>query len=177
MVKRLQWHEPAAYRRGLHLEQEAENPWGSVKRVSICAVLMLVLRGFVELGHWHNGQFPNRPSWPISIALAAILGVAVGYLLPRILLFLPGSIVILSEKGVNNNVLLGEAVAVKFLPWDKIDHARIWRQSVRGREFAVLSLIDSNGAELATYALRDRPGIAEIEAYFRQHGKSCEHLS
>ena len=129
----------------------------------------------MELGHLHNGQFPNRPGWPFSIALAVVLGVIVGYWFPWFMSLLPGSIVILSKKGVNNNVIRGEAVAVKFLPWDKIDHARFWKQSVRGREFTVLSLHDSDGKELATFALGERPGVAEIEAYFQEQGKTCDH--
>ena len=119
-MSRLQWHEPAAYRRGLHIEHEAQHPWRTVRNVAICVIALLAMRGFVEVVHLRNGQFPNRPGWLLSIPLAAIMGVIIGFWLPRLLLWLPGSIVILSKKGVNNNVILGEGAHINFWPWERI---------------------------------------------------------
>jgi hypothetical protein len=172
-VKQLRWHEPAAYRRLLFSEEERAHPWRVIGYIAAACVGLLALRGIVELGHLQNGQFPNRPGWPASIALAAVGGIVIGYLLPRFLLLLPGSIVILSEKGVNNNVI-GKGVMVRFWSWERIDHALIGSQTIRDREFSVMSLYDSHGDELVTLALRDSPGVAEIQQYFREHGKTCE---
>jgi hypothetical protein len=173
IVKPLRWHEPAAYRRLLFYEQGRAHPWRTIGQIAAAGFGLLILRGVVELGHLQNGQFPNRPGWPASIALAAALGIVIGYLLPRFLMLLPGSIVILSEKGVNNNDL-GKGLSIRFWSWERIDHARISSQTVRDREFTVMSLFDNNGNELATLALRDLPSVAEIRAYFREHGKSCD---
>ena len=140
--------------------------------MAFCAAAILAVRGFVEVSHLRHGQFPNRPGWLFSIALAVILGTVVGYWLPRLVLLVPGSIVILSEKGVNNNVV-ATRVSMTFWPWELIDHARFGRQTVRGRAFPVLTLYDVNDAELATFALRERPTRPEIAAYLLEHGKPC----
>jgi hypothetical protein len=160
----------------LYLDDEAANPWRKVGRVAFCAAAILAMRGFVEVVHLRHGQFPNRPGWLFSIALAAILGTVVGYWLPRLILLLPGSIVILSEKGVNNNVI-ATSVSVKFWPWELIDHARFGKQTVRGRAFSVLTLYDDNDTRLATFALREHPGHSEIAAYLLEHGMLCRDES
>src|SRR5690242_13359631 len=68
------------------------------------------------------GSGPHPPGWELTVAIAAGVAFFAAYGLPALMSLMPGSIVILSDKGVNNNVHTGRGWSIRFWPWEDIDH-------------------------------------------------------
>ena len=92
------------------------------------------------------------------------LGIAlfVAYVLPRIVGLFANSIVILSEKGVNNNTV-GHGVRVRFWPWSEIAFCYAWTESLNNDQYPVLSFCDGSGIVLTTLARSEKIPLSEIE--------------
>lgn len=159
----LKWHEPAAYRRAAHRVSLLE----SIKFAAIVFVVVIGIRGLVEIRPNPN---PNRPSWAASVLIAAAAAVFFAFGFPALLSFLPNSIVILSRKGVNNNIV-GKGAKIHFWPWDEIASCAIATESFGQRGFRTLSLLGANGTELATFGMAEQPTNEEIAEFLRAHGK------
>ncbi|HLJ55237.1 MAG TPA: hypothetical protein VKT77_09365 [Chthonomonadaceae bacterium] len=166
-MKPLQWHEPAAYRRAKHYALERSNPWRSAGFAGVAFLVMLALRAMAQ-----HGPDAHPPPWPQSVAVAAVLALVVAYALPALALLLPGSIVILSEKGVNNNVMAGRGWSIRFWAWDKIARAAIEPDTAGGRTYRTLALYDAGGGRLAALAIPDRLDAAEIDAFLSRYGNA-----
>lgn len=165
-MKQLQWHEPAAYRRAIFYSNERKDPTSSLKLAGFVFLLMLGLRLIVP-----SQPDAHPPGWPASLALAVGVALVVAYGMPALMSILPGSIVILSEKGVNNNVMTGRGVNIRFWPWDKIAYGSASAETVGGRTYELLSFYGHNEELLWTAAVAGRPPMWEIEQYLLQYGK------
>ena len=113
----------------------------------------------------------HPPPWPTSIAVAAGVAIFAAYGLPALMSLLPGSIVILSEKGINNNVNTGRGWSIRFWPWSQIAYLSTTSDTAGGRPYKVVSLHDTAGAILVTLAMSERLTVEEIEKYLSVHGK------
>ncbi len=164
-MKRLQWHEPVAYRRAVVRQNERTNCWESIK------YLVVVFAGIIGFRAYLGWSQPNgnQPAWGVVIAIAAVASIAI-YFVPRLFALLPNSIIILSDQGVNNN-LVGPGVEVRFVPWAQIGHAVATTVSLEGRTYPALQLRAPDGRLLGTFGLRETPTVEEIRQFFRQHGK------
>lgn len=169
----LQWTEPPAYRRAVAWAADRKHAWKALYPVTAIFVGILAVRGLVEFFHWTGGNYPNRPGWLPSAGIALAGAIAFGLVLPRLLLYLPNSNVILSEKGINNNVV-GRGTRVTFWSWDKIGYGRVEFVDANGMEYPVLTVYAVDHAIVATLGLRAQPTPSEIAAFFRRHGKELD---
>jgi hypothetical protein len=168
-MKQLQWHEPAAYRRAIFYSNERKDPASSLKYAGLVFLVMAGLRLIVP-----NTPDSHPPPWAASLAVAAGVALIAAYGMPALMSILPGSIVILSEKGVNNNVVTGRGVGIRFWPWERIAFCSASADTVGGRTYELLSFYGPDRELLWTAALAGRPPMWEIEQYLLQYGKRLE---
>lgn len=99
-MKNLSWTEPTAYRRAVYRESMLNNPWKQVLLAIVVLVGIMGFRVYQELTQ------PNgAPSWPLATAIAVAGAFFFALFVPWLQALLPCSIVIFSEKGVNNNIV------------------------------------------------------------------------
>lgn len=166
-MKELQWHEPAAYRRGIYYENERHDPLSSLKFAGTAFLIVLGLRFLAGFG-----PDAHPPPWPPSVGVAAGIALFAAYGLPAIMSLIPGSIVILSDKGINNNVLTGRVWSIRCWSWDEIAACASYTDTVGGRAYPVVAVLDHDGETLVTVALAPRVSLPEVEAYLVAHGRT-----
>ncbi len=173
LMKQLQWHEPAAYRRALFLARMRSHPMKSQSLAFAAAVFaaMLALRAIVD-----RNPEAHPPGILPSIAIALMIALVAVYGLPLFITLLPGSIVILSEKGVNNNVILGWGVRIHFWAWEKISYCVAGVQTVNGNSYQIITLHGSNDEALTTVALAQKPTLNDVAAYLASRDKPFHNL-
>lgn len=128
---------------------------------------MLALRAFIGFARPN----PNLLGWGPITLLAILVGFVVAYALPFALGYLAVSLVILSGKGVNNNIV-GHGATIYFWPWDKIGYCSFGQKTTGGRSFACLFLHDHHGEVMAALALADKPPQEEIQSWLHELGKA-----
>lgn len=161
----LQWHEPSAYRCALARQNKRERFWGSLKFVAFIFIVMIGVRAMGESGSSH----PRLPGWLPTLLIASGVAVLLAFVLPWLLLRLPSSIIILSEKGVNNN-LIGPGVKIYFWTWAEITSCSVSAVTIGERSFRTFGLHGANGQVLATFGVGDKPTAEEIEQYLNFYG-------
>jgi hypothetical protein len=166
-LESLQWQEPPLYRRAMYYESARQKPLEAIGFAIFVFAAMLILRVLAGAG-----PEAHPPAWEFSGLLALVVALVMAYLFPELVLRLPGSIVILSHKGVNNNAMTPRGWRISFWAWDKITYASTNVLRVGMHNYRVLNLHGLNGEKLVTLGLRDRPSLKEIEGYLRAHGKS-----
>ena len=167
-MKDLQWHEPAAYRRAIFYENEKQDPLSSLKFAGAAFGFMLGLRFLAGTGP--DAHPP--PWWPHSVGVALAVAIFAAYGLPGLMSLLPGSIVILSDKGVNSNKIAGRGWIIRFWPWDEIAYGSLTTDTAGGKVYQVLCLHGADNHVLATLALSPRATMHQIQPYFSANGKS-----
>jgi hypothetical protein len=165
-VDQLKWHEPRAYRRALFRESERRNPWDASKFAAGAFALILGLRVMAGLGRAN----PNLPGWLPTVGIALAVAVFAAFVLPWLISLVSISLVILSEKGINNNII-GRGATIYFWPWDRVACCSTSVTSVGGRSYRTFSLHDDQGDVLATFGLPETPTAEEIRDYLQRHGK------
>jgi len=173
-MRELQWHEPAAYRRAIYYENERKDPLISLKFAGIVFVVMLGLRYFVGL---RPDPDAHPPGWGVTAAIAAGVAVFTAYGLPAMMSLMPGSIVILSDKGVNNNVHTGRGWSIRFWPWEEIDHLSAHMDTAGGKAYQVIALHGSDDAALVTLALGTKTTLQDVEEYALRRGKQLAKVA
>lgn len=164
----LQWHEPRAFRRAEYRDRQKKNPWESPRTAALCFGVILALRGLAGMR-----PNPNQISWGLTVLLAAVVGLAVAYLLPFALGYLSVSVVILSEKGVNNNIV-GHGATMYFWSWDEIARCTLGEAVRGGKSYPCLLLHDHEENLMACLALAEKPTPQEIRAWLQHYGKFAE---
>lgn len=113
---RLTWVEPRAY----WLKRQEGTGW-TLKTQTLYA---FGLFAFAVLVRWGSSMQPaqrNNPvNWPVFISIAFPLCMLIGYGWPQAAKFLSSSNVIVSEKGINNNIQVGTMVRVQFWQWSSL---------------------------------------------------------
>lgn len=163
----LQWHEPRAFRRAEYRERQQRNPWESPKTAVICFAVLFALGAFAKLGKPDN---PNMLTWPWLAILSAAVGIGIAYLLPLMLGFMAVSLVTLSEKGINNNIV-GYGATIYFWSWDNISDCSFGEKTTAGKSFPCLLLHDHQGRVVAHLALAEKPSPEEVRAWLQRHDK------
>jgi len=166
--KEIQWHEPAAYRRAMARQLQRKNPWEALKVTGFVFAGMMGLYAYVRFVPPPN---PNRPGWLVATGIAVLTGVFAGYMFPWLLLLFPNSIVILSSKGINNNIV-GHGVKIRFWAWDRVAACQIRIDTHEGQPFRTITLLNDADQELATFGLREKPTVDEIRDVLATYGKS-----
>ena len=165
-MNQLLWHEPAKYCRAKYSQMEALAPLRSVKFALFTFFFILGCRW---LGGLHPAPDMHPPGWSISTAMAFGIALFVAYILPRIIGLFANSIVILSEKGVNNNTV-GLGMRVRFWPWNEIAFCYVWTEALDGDQYSVLSLCDGSSIVLTTLARSEKIPLSEIERVLHAYG-------
>lgn len=165
-MERLQWNEPASYRRAVARQRERQIPWESIKGAAFLFFVCIAARGSAEMGRPN----PNLVGWGTTLVLAATVALLVAFGLPRLLLLLPNSIVILSDKGINNNII-GHGASLRFWPWSEISSCEISTVTLAGRQYRTLTAHDTNGREIASFGLKARPTTEELKQLLTRYEK------
>jgi hypothetical protein len=165
-MKDFQWHEPASYRRAISYENERRNPQASAKFAGVAFAIVLGLR-FI----FGRQTDSHPPAWSASVAIAALIALFAAYGLPAVVSLLPASIVIFSEKGVNNNVMTGRGWNIRFWPWEQIAYCTVGVDSAGGRTYEVIYMHAVDNRLLATLAFTDRSVPVQINDFLHAHGK------
>lgn len=165
-MKAFQWHEPASYRRAIYYENERSDPGDSAKFAGSSFLIVLGLRFLAGLG-----SNAHPPAWPVSIGVAALIALFTAYGLPTLMSLLPGSIVIISDKGINNNKMTGRGWQIRFWPWEQIAYCTVSMDSVGGKTYEVISLCAEDGHVLVTLAFTDRSASEQLNDFLRANGK------
>src|SRR5258708_5677504 len=132
----------------------------SIKLAGIVFVVMLGLRLLVGL---RPDPEAHPPGWAVTTAVAAGVATFVAYGLTALMSLMPGSIVILSYKGVNNNVHTGRGWSIRFWSWEEIDHLSAHMDTAGGKTYEVVTLHGSENSVLVTLALGHKTSINEVE--------------
>ena len=158
-MKQLLWHEPARYSRAKYSQMESLAPMRSVK---FALFTFFVFLGFRWLGGLHPAPGMHPPGWAVSTGAAVGVAVFAAYVLPRLVGLFAKSIVILSEKGVNNNTI-AHGVTIRFWPWSAIAFCYVWTEALYNDHYPVLSFCDDCGIVLTTVARSEKVSLSEIE--------------
>ena len=162
----LLWHEPAKYRRIKFRQAEKANPLESIKLTLFSSIVLLGLRWLVG---FRPAEGARLPEWPAVFGASIGLGIFVAYGMPRLEGLFANSIVILSEKGVNNNSVWGGAT-IRFWAWEKIAFCYHWREELNGEAYPVLSFCDSDSIVLSTLCMSRSVPIEEVAALLELYG-------
>ena len=161
------WHEPKAYRRAIFYENERARPLDSAKFAAGVFAIMLGLRFIAGL---RQDPAAHPVAWNTMVWLAAGVALFVAYGLPAIVSMVAPSIVIVSDKGVNNNRFFGRGWRIQFWEWDRIGLLVIGSEAFGDRTFRVVTLYDCDGAFLARVALADGVTPGDLERFAAKHG-------
>jgi hypothetical protein len=167
-METLQWHEPSAFRRAEYRDRQKQKPWEAPKTAAICFGVILGLRGLAGMR-----PNPNMLSWGWIALLAAGVGLGIAYLLPFALGYLARSVVILSEKGVNNNIV-GHGATIYFWSWDEIAYCTLGEPARGGRSYPCLLLHDHQRTLMACLALAEKPSPDDVRAWLQSNDKFAE---
>ena len=170
-MKQILWHEPAKYRRRKYKEKEEKYPLESVKFALFAFVLILALRGLSGI---HPAPDAHPPEWGLTAGIAIGVAVFAAYILPRFIGLMANSIVILSNKGVNNNIV-GRGMTIRFWAWDKISYGYIWTEKLYDEYYPVISFCDADERLLVTLGLDKNADMHEIEMVLKENGKTLRY--
>ena len=134
-MKAFQWNELASYPRAIYYEKERSDPEDSAKLAGSSFPIVLELRFLAGL---RSNAHP--PAWPISTGVVALMALFAAYGLLTLMSLLPGSIVIISDKGISNNKMTERGWQIRFWPWDQIAYCTVSMDSVGGKTYEVLSV-------------------------------------
>jgi hypothetical protein len=166
--RRLQWTEPAAYKRERHRKAAAGRPPDYVPWLIALGLTALMIGASV-----YRREPYVAGSWPLTVLLA----IAIPF---GLMLFLRwttsafGDTVILSEKGINRNGFEGAAAVVRFWPWDRIARCTIHTVEAEGKPLRLL--FAHTGADRSGHGFAIAPAM-DPEAVVRTveaNGKACE---
>ena len=141
--------------------------------MKFAAVAFLFIVGVRVWGEFENPN-ANLPDWGTTLVIAAVLALLLAFVLPRLLLLLPNSIVILSKKGVNNNIVVADGVRNRFWLWHEISFCSIAIETLGERRFETFSLYDLDGRVMATFGLPSKPKIEELAQMLRLYDKPLQ---
>ena len=164
-MPQLLWHEPREYRRAKYNQLEKHNPWQSVR---FACFTFLAILGFRFLAGLRPERGAHPPEWLLSIAMAFSIAIFIAYILPRMVGVMANSIVILSEKGVNNNSVWG-GVTIRFWQWSRVAFCYIWTEHVNNKPYPVLSFCDPQGIVLTTLCCSDKVPLPEVEQFLNTY--------
>lgn len=85
---------------------------------------------------------------------------------------LPCSVVIISDKGVNNNTVFGRLVRIEFFPWSHISRVIVATVVFEDRAYPVIALYSHDGQHLVTLGLKKSPTLDQLAEYLEQ--RDCE---
>jgi hypothetical protein len=147
------------------MKRERENPWESLRFAGAVFLALILLR---YLGGRTN---PNLPGLPQTLLISLAAAFVIAYAFPWFLLLLPNSIVILSEKGVNNNII-GRGAAIRFWPWSQIAYCTLSSMGTGRKVFRILTLHSDDGNLLERFGIPNNPPDDEIRSLLKRYGKT-----
>lgn len=171
-MEAIQWHEPRPFRRARFYQSEKANPLAAIKTAGISFLVLLGLRLLVEIGPKREGQ--NPPGWMAIVGMAIPVSLFIAYGLPFCLSFISISRVVLSEKGINNNII-GVGATILYWPWEAISTFELKPALLGQTEYQTLCLLDAAGNQLAEFCLVGPQQIEGITEWAEAKGVAVEH--
>jgi hypothetical protein len=147
-------------------QQSNQTKWTPFKHAGFVLAVCLGARATGGM----EGANPNLPGWLPTIAVATAIALVLAFALPWLVARMGNSLVILSDKGVNNNIV-GRSVSIRFWPWDEIAFCTIANVSLNGESYRTFRLHGAQGQVLATFGVGSGPSVDQIEEMLRIHGK------
>lgn len=166
-MSQILWHEPRAYRRAVYYDNERVRPLDSARFALGAFAILLGLRFIAGL---RPSPDAHPLAWGPMVGLAAGVALFVAYGLPLLLSFIGPSIVVISDKGVNNNRFFGVGWRIQFWAWDRIGLIGVGSEALADQLFRVVVLLDPDGAFLARLALADNVTPGDLERFAAEHG-------
>jgi hypothetical protein len=109
----------------------------------------------------------NTPiNWPIFLGGAFAASQLIAFLWPRLIRLLSASHVIISEKGINNNLQFGTRFDFRFWSWEKL--GSVGASVLEGQDILVLRAPD--GSEIERLGLRSKPNRDQIKQAVEHFG-------
>ena len=159
----MQWTEPKQYWRS-KLQQNFPREHG--KQVLYGLGVFVSLAGIRYLSSLMPDQQGKPFSWGSTFLIAFIGALVIAFGYPELSRFLSASHVIISKKGVNNNLQLGGSVRVHFYDWNEISAV------VAGQDQgqSVIRLLDADDQVLTTLALSDKVTLNQVQSAVQSSG-------
>jgi len=148
------WEEPSAFRRAVARQAGlSHNYW---KSLGITTTLSLVAFGF---SIYHQNFIG---SWQITLVVCLGIAFVIGFCIPYFLQFAPCKMVV-SPKGVTQNVMQGGGTSQTHWPWEKISHITDETISIEQQEFEVIRvhLLSGGVEDFALHPQIDRERLAQ----------------
>lgn len=169
--RNLVWDEPRRYRRAVDFAGFRSDHRESLK---FAGSAFLILSGLRWLAGFRPRPDYNPPAWPIFLPIAAIIALAIAFVLPPLMMLLGSAVVVISDVGINHNVMWGRGWRHNFHPWDEIGRCELGQKAVDGQTYTTLTVLDREGRELRTVAVSPKVSRAELEREFSRRGRRLE---
>lgn len=161
----LAWDEPRVYRRNQNSREMRVFSVETLKTIGVVAGCLIGLRFLVGLNPRPSGV---HLSWPNTVILAIVVGVIASVIAPWLIARIGMARVLLSEKGINHNVMRGVGWQINFYPWASVSEARIGHDGGQ----PVLRVTLKSGSTLVV-ALANQPSTSEVQAYIARQLNSA----
>ncbi|GIW96559.1 MAG: hypothetical protein KatS3mg110_4600 [Pirellulaceae bacterium] len=106
MLDQLSWQEPKAYVWHRFRQKERRRPWEAARLAAIAFATVMGLRGLAGIAGENRNLLGWLPTGWVALGFAGF----VAYALPWLIRFVTVSKVVLSQEGVNNNIVVHGAV-------------------------------------------------------------------
>lgn len=161
----LAWDEPRNYRRNQNSREMRVFSVETLKTIGVVAGCLIGLRFLVGLNPRPSGV---PVSWPNTILLAFVVALIAAVVAPWLIARIGMSRVILSEKGINHNVMRGIGWQINFYPWSSVSGVQMSEEEGQ----PVLRIGLKSGSTLLV-ALANQPSTSEVQAYIARHLNSA----
>ncbi len=122
--------------------------------------------GFKFIGTFVPGNRGQVVNWAVFVPLAFVGAMALAFVWPFVARLASASHVVISEKGINNNIQAGSGVHVRHWPWSELGPLNSGTDE--GRQVLIVS--DPQGREINRFALSDKVSLAEVRRTVEQSG-------
>lgn len=163
-MSNLAWDEPRNFRRNQNAREQRVFSVESAKTMAVIAGCLIGLRVLVGLNPRPSGV---SLSWPNAILLALVVGFVGAIVAPWLIARIGMARVILSEKGINHNVMRGIGWQINFYPWSSVSGVQMSEEDGQ----SVLRVALKSGSHLVV-ALPEQPSGVEISAFVARHTSS-----
>ena len=167
-MKPLSWTEPRPYRRRVNLESHKLAGRENFEFAVVSFAVLLAIRWTAGL---HPSPDQHPPDWQIVIPAVAVVSLMIAFLLPIIMLWIATAIVVVSDLGINHNVMWGRGWRHNFWSWDEVESTEIGTEMRSGQSFRVLGIQLVNGERICLAVspqVRDEDLVSAFAARGRQ---------
>lgn len=161
-MSKLLWDEPRGYRRAVNREQFSADYKQSLGYATFCFIAFCGLRLVAGI---NPGPDQHPPAWNVFLPASAVLGVLIAFGLPRVFMLLATATVVISDLGINHNVMWGRGWRINHWKWAQISSCEFRKCTKAEQTYRTLQINDTSRRILETVAISpkaDEDNIREI---------------